>query len=104
MWYQTEVPPKSMWKSVKQPCTLMRQYLKKMVQMHVNNGKSNHFMILVYLLLYFGIVHVYDGIGGVSLSFLEVSRPHVVNPVNQIHLYKKTRDDSFDSRLLIIKN
>ncbi|KAF3838474.1 hypothetical protein F7725_010242, partial [Dissostichus mawsoni] len=24
MWYQTEVPPKSMWKSVKQPCTLMR--------------------------------------------------------------------------------
>lgn len=43
-------------------------------------------MILVYLLLYFGIVHVYDGVGGVSLSFLEVSRPHVVNPVNQIHL------------------
>ena len=28
MWYQTEVPPKSMWKSVKQPCTLMRQYLR----------------------------------------------------------------------------
>lgn len=26
-WYQTEVPPKSMWKSVKQPFTLIRQYL-----------------------------------------------------------------------------
>lgn len=47
-------------------------------------------MIVVYLLLYFGIMHVYDGVGGVSLSFLEVSRPHVVNPVNQIHLYIKS--------------
>lgn len=46
-------------------------------------------MILVYSLLYFGIVHVYDGIGGVSLSFLEVSRPHIVNPVNKIHLDNK---------------
>lgn len=27
-WYQTEVPPKSMWKSVKQPFTLIRQYLQ----------------------------------------------------------------------------
>lgn len=27
-WYHTEVPPKSMWKSVKQPFTLIRQYLQ----------------------------------------------------------------------------
>lgn len=28
-WYHTDVPPKSMWKSVKQPLTLIRQYLQK---------------------------------------------------------------------------
>lgn len=44
------------------------------------------FMTLIYSLLYFGIMHVYDGVGGVSLSFLEVSWPHVVNPVYKIHL------------------
>lgn len=65
----------------------MRQYLQKIGGgMHVNKSKSNHFMTLVYSLLYFGILHVYDGIGGVSLSFFEVSRPHVVNPVYKIHL------------------
>lgn len=53
---------------------------------HVNKRQSNHFLTLAYSLLYFGILHVYDGVGGVSLSFLEVSWPHVVNPVYQIHL------------------
>lgn len=90
MWYQTEVPPKSMWKSVKQPCTLMRQYLQKMEGMHVHKSKSNHVRTLAYSLLYFGIMHVYDGVGGVSLSFLEVSWPHVVNPVYKIHLESET--------------
>lgn len=28
-WYHTDVPPKSMWKSVKQPFTLIRQYLQR---------------------------------------------------------------------------
>lgn len=27
-WYHTDVPPKSIWKSVKQPFTLIRQYLQ----------------------------------------------------------------------------
>lgn len=71
---------------MKQPCTLMRQYLKKMEGTHVNKSTSNHPMTLVYSLLHFGIMHVYDGVGGVSLSFLEVPWPHVVNPVYEIHL------------------
>lgn len=45
-------------------------------------------MFEVLLLLYFRIVHVNDGISGISLSLLKVARPHVVHPVNEIHLYK----------------
>lgn len=31
-------------------------------------------------------MHIYDGISGVSLSLLEMPRPHVVYPVDEIHL------------------
>lgn len=40
----------------------------------------------VYSLLYFRIMHVYDGISGVSLSLLEVAGPHVVHPVYKVNL------------------
>ena len=44
------------------------------------------FRYLVHSLLYFGIMHVYNSIGGVSLSLLEMAGPHVVHPVNEVHL------------------
>lgn len=44
-------------------------------------------MLFVYSLLYFGIMHVYDGIGGVPLPLLEMTGPHVVHPVNKVHLW-----------------
>lgn len=48
--------------------------------------KSKYFIFLVYSLLHFGIMHVYDGVCGVSLSLLEMAGPHVVYPVNKVHL------------------
>lgn len=56
--------------------------------MYLNYSTANVICLrpLVYLLLYFGIMHVYDGISRVSLSLLEVAGPHVVHPVNKVHL------------------
>lgn len=94
-----------MWKSVKQPCTLMRQYLRKVNTMRlseetatiesyipfISTDVGHVFSILIsdsliHSLLNFGVMHVYDGISGVSLSLLEVTGPHVVHPVDQVHL------------------
>lgn len=44
------------------------------------------------LLLYFGVLHVIDGIGRVSLSLFQMSRPHVVHPVYEIYLHTNTED------------
>ena len=53
--------------------------------------QSTCFKPLVYSLLHFGIMHVYDGVSGVSLSLLEMARPHVVHPVNEVHLDKREK-------------
>ena len=37
-------------------------------------------------LLHFGIMHVNDGVSGVSLPLLEMPRPHVVYPIYEVHL------------------
>lgn len=41
---------------------------------------------LWYSLLYFRILHVYDGIGRIPLFLLQMTGPHVVHPVNHVHL------------------
>lgn len=38
------------------------------------------------LLLYFWVLHVCDGVGRVPLPLFEVTRPHVVYPVDKIYL------------------
>lgn len=66
--------------------TGMRNMLSIWSQMY--QCKSYTFLRpLVYSLLYFGIMHVNDGVSGVSLSLLEMTGPHVVHPVNEVHLY-----------------
>ena len=39
-------------------------------------------------LLYFWILHVYYGIGRIPLSLLQMARPHVVHPVDHVHLWE----------------
>lgn len=41
----------------------------------------------IYILLYFGILHVSDRVGWVPLSLFQVSGPHVVYPVYEIYLH-----------------
>ena len=43
-------------------------------------------MLVAAVLLDFRVLHVSDGVGGVPLSLLQVTGPHVVHPVDHIHL------------------
>lgn len=45
----------------------------------------------LYILLYFGILHVSDRVGGVPLSLFQMSGPHVVHPVYEIYLHGNRR-------------
>lgn len=47
---------------------------------HLRKCRESH------LLLHFGVLHLQDGICWFSLTFLQMPRPHVVYPVNEIHL------------------
>lgn len=47
--------------------------------------------ILQYSLLHFWIMHVYDGICRIPLSLLEMAGPHIVHPVNKVHLDNKKK-------------
>lgn len=47
----------------------------------------------VNVLLHFGILHVSDGVGRVPLAFFQVPRPHVVHPVDLIHLQSQRQSD-----------
>lgn len=52
------------------------------------------------VLLHFGVLHVSDGVSGVPLALFQVPRPHVVHPVDLIHLqperHRQTDRESFD--------
>lgn len=52
-------------------------------------------------LLYFGVLHIIDGIGWISLSLFQMTRPHVVHPIYEIYLHTKQRRTIRTKRLSV---
>lgn len=57
-----------------------------------------------YSLLYFRILHVYDGVGRIPLFLLQMTGPHVVHPVNHVHLgERKFPSDTYTQKMGVTK-